>query len=195
MSEGRDGPSAAGVITQVAARQVFRNDFVTVFDDDVLLPNGHGGHYLRVVEAQGRPGVAMIATCRDRVALVRTFRYTLQRFEWGIPRGFGHDADPARSARVELEEELGGSPDWLQILMTMTPNSRLLTTGVSVFAADYSAMPTTPTDGAEVVAVRWPTWNELLSEVAAGQISDGFTLAAVGIAYSKGLITAADGAG
>ncbi len=181
-------------ITQIAARQVFENDFVTVFDDDVRFPGGRTGHYLRVVEAQGRPGVAMLATCRNRVAMVRTFRYTLQRWEWGIPRGFGQDDDPVRSALAELEEELGEQPDRVEILATMTPNSGLLATSVSVFSASYSSMPVTPTDTAEVSAVRWLTWNELLSEVAAGQIRDGFTLAAVGIAYSKGLVpTTSDG--
>ena len=192
-SEVSGGTSIDGVITQVAARRVFENNFVTVFDDDVRFTDGRIGHYLRIVEAQGRPGVAMIATHQDathqdRVALVRTFRYTLQRFEWGIPRGFGQHADPALSARAELVEELGAPPDRMQLLATMTPNSGLLATSVSVFAARYPSMPTTPGDTAEVSAVRWPTWNELLGEISDGRIVDGFTLAAVGIAYGKGLV-------
>lgn len=197
-SEVSGGTSIDGVITQVAARRVFENNFVTVFDDDVRFTDGRIGHYLRIVEAQGRPGVAMIATHQDathqdathqdRVALVRTFRYTLQRFEWGIPRGFGQHADPALSARAELIEELGAAPDRMQLLATMTPNSGLLATSVSVFAARYPSMPTTPGDTAEVSAVRWPTWNELLGEISDGRIVDGFTLAAVGIAYGKGLV-------
>ncbi|MGH3546462.1 MAG: NUDIX hydrolase [Mycobacteriales bacterium] len=182
-----------GGIAQLSARSVFSNDHVTVFDDEVRFADGHSGTYLRIVEAQGRPGVAMIATHRDaihqdRVALVRTFRYTLQRFEWGIPRGFGQHADPALSARAELVEELGAAPDRLRLLATMTPNSGLLATSVSVFAASYPNMPTTPGDTAEVSAVRWPTWSELLGEISDGRIIDGFTLAAVGIAYSKGLV-------
>lgn len=178
----------AGIV-RTAEQKVYQNAFVTVFDDDVRFSDGQSGHYVRVVEAEGRPGVAMLAVCGEQVALVRTYRYTLQCWEWGIPRGFGQDCDPAQSARAELVEELGAHPEQLDLLTTMTPNSGILATSVSVFLAHYSDTPTLPLDLREVSAVRWLSWRQLLDEVAAGQITDGFTLAAVGIALARGIVT------
>ncbi|HEX3731477.1 MAG TPA: NUDIX hydrolase [Mycobacteriales bacterium] len=176
------------VISREAERKVYENAFVTVFDDDVRFADGRPGRYVRIVEAGGKPGVAMLAVCGNAIALVRTYRYTVQRFEWGIPRGFGQNVDPDNSALAELTEELGAAPDRLEPVAVMSPNSGLLATNVHLYFAQYSRMSTTPNDGREVSVVRWIDWALLLDEIAAGEISDGFTLAAVGVATSRGLL-------
>lgn len=176
-------------ITQVVECEVYRNQFVTVFDDEVVLGNGDPGRHLRIVSGDGKPGVAILALSGQRVALVRTYRYTLGRWDWGIPRGFGHIADPAVSARAELVEELGAEPSELLPLTSMTPDSGLLASTVEVFVARYAQPISAPLDTAEVAEVRWVSIAEFLTGIAVGTFTDGFTLAAAGAAIAKGILT------
>jgi hypothetical protein len=176
-------------IVRQSENLVFSNKYVTVYDDPVRWPDGATGNFLRIVESDGRPGVAVLPVAAGRIGLVKTFRYAVNEWEWGIPRGFGDFADVRRSARAELTEELGALPDDLVPLGIVTPNSGLLSSKVQVFLATYSAPASAPLDRDEIHGVRWPTLEELQSEVAAGQISDSFTLAALSLALLSGRIT------
>ncbi|MFG2106435.1 NUDIX hydrolase [Micromonospora chersina] len=153
------------------------------------MPNGERGTYLRIVESRGRPGVAVLPLSSSRVGLVRTFRYSLNEWEWGIPRGFGKVHDVRASALAELSEELGAAPDELVPLGEVAPNSGLLASKVHTFLARYSHMPTRPVDTDEVHAVRWITTHELRSEISSGLIPDAFTLSAVLLATLEGHLT------
>lgn len=173
-------------IVRLAEHAVFSNEYVTVYDDPVRRPNGETGNYLRIVESDGRPGVAMLPVAGGRIGLVKTFRYALGEWEWGIPRGFGDFTDVNLSARAELTEELGHLPDELVPLGVVTPNSGLLSSKVQVFLATYPAPVSAPQDQNEIHDVRWPTFEQLQREVAAGEISDSFTLAALTLAMLSG---------
>ena len=172
-------------IRMAREREVYGNRFVTVFDDEVVLPGNLPGRYLRIVQSGGRPGVAMLASSGDRYALVQTYRYPISNWEWGIPRGFAHGDDPCESARAELIEELGAPPAGITLLGTVTPNSGLLADRVHIFHAGYNREVAEPLDADEVVKVRWVDIQTLLAEIAAGEIVDAFTLAAVTLAAAS----------
>lgn len=176
-------------ITTLRERRVYENRFVAVNDDDVEFPGGARGRYLRITETRGRPGVAVLARCANRYALVLTYRYPTSAWEWAIPRGFAHGEDPVSTARGELAEELGAAPDVLTSLGTMTPNSGLLAATVHLFEATYGAEVRTPADTGEVAAVRWVDLDTLRAEILDGRIVDGFTLAALAAAAVRGLLT------
>ena len=176
-------------IRKVAEREVYRNQFVTVFDDEVLLGDGALGHHVRILSGDGKPGVAILAISGDEVALVRTYRYPLGRWEWGIPRGFGQSPDPAVSARAELVEEVGAEPVELFPLARITPDSGLLVSTVELFLARYAVRVSSPTDTGEVAEVRWVGLAEMFSLIAEGSLTDGYTLAAVGAAVARGLVS------
>lgn len=175
-------------IKRIAENVAYRNRFITVYDDQVAFADGSTGSYLRIVESGGRPGVAMLALASGHVALVRTYRYSIGGWEWGIPRGLAHGDDPEASARAELAEELGQEPDELIEITRMTPNSGLLASVVHLFLAHYRTQVSEPTDRDEVAEVRWIPAAALMSEVASGRIVDGFTLAAVGCGLSQGIL-------
>jgi ADP-ribose pyrophosphatase len=167
---------------------VYKNDYVTVYDDDVSFPTDVRGRHVRIVESHGRSGIAVLALCAGRVALVRTYRYPVEVWEWGIPRGFAQHDNPDATARSELAQELGEAPDHLLKLVQMTPNSGLLSSVVHVYIARYATQMTSPIDTGEVAAVRWLPVRELLNEISSGEIRDGFTLAAVGAGVACGLL-------
>jgi 8-oxo-dGTP pyrophosphatase MutT (NUDIX family) len=189
---GPDGEQAEAPIRTAREREVFGNRFVTVYDDDVLLPGDLPGRYLRIVQSGGRPGVAMLACVHGRYALVQTYRYAIGSWEWGIPRGFAHGDDPLESARAELFEELGGFPADIALLGMVTPNSGLLADRVHVFHARYDQPIADPVDVAEVADVRWVDLRTLLAEIAAGEIVDAFTLSAMTLAVARGVLALPD---
>jgi 8-oxo-dGTP pyrophosphatase MutT (NUDIX family) len=175
-------------IRRIRENVVYRNGFAALYDDPVVFPDGTEGSYLRIVESDGDPGVAVLAVCADRVALVLTYRYPVSALEWGVPRGFAHGGDPAATARDELTEELGREPDSLIPIGAVTPNSGLLASRVEVFLAHYATPASVPQDTREVAAVRWIAMSDLAGEIASGAIQDAFTLSAVTCALARRLI-------
>lgn len=172
----------------VRERILLDNPFATIYDDEVEFPGSRMGRHLRIVEGGGLPGVAVLAESAGTYALVRTYRYARGSWEWALPRGFGHSADPCVTARAELVEELGAEPVELVALGEMTPNSGLLAGSVHLLFARYGTAVSAPVDTDEVSAVRWVDLPTLTAEIRAGGIVDGFTLAALAAAAVRGLL-------
>jgi 8-oxo-dGTP pyrophosphatase MutT (NUDIX family) len=175
-------------IKRLGENTVYQNRFITVYDDPVEFADGTLGTFLRIVESGGRPGVAMLPIASGHIGLVRTYRYALGAWQWGIPRGFAHGSEPEVSAREELVEEIGAVPLELIQLGEISPNSGLLTSVVHLFMARYSHPVDQPQDRSEVAEVRWVPVAELRTEIGSGQISDGFTLAAMCCANCRNLL-------
>jgi ADP-ribose pyrophosphatase YjhB (NUDIX family) len=180
----------AAPITRLEERAVYKNRFVTVYDDDVRFSDGAPGRYVRVVQSGGKPGVVMLPVASGHVGLVRVYRYATGAWEWGLPRGLAHGDDPAATASTELLEELGARPQSLESLGVMTPDSGILASVVHLFTAQYPVAVDATQDTAEVAAVRWVPVPEFLAEIAAGEIADGFTLAATCRAICRRLLPA-----
>ena len=98
--------SPGRTITTVASREVYRNHWMRVREDEILRPNGERGIY-GVVE---KHDAAIILPIDDgRVWLVEQFRYTIQERALELPQG-GWEMEidsPEELARGELKEELG----------------------------------------------------------------------------------------
>jgi 8-oxo-dGTP pyrophosphatase MutT (NUDIX family) len=160
---------------------------VTVHNDVVALPSGNQGRYLRIVENDGKPGVAALAMASGKIALVHVYRYPTQAWEWAIPRGFGHTDDPVESIKQELLEEVGGIPERIERLVRVASNSGLLAGHVEIYVAHYSVIPGGPLDVDEISDIRWETPAQLQKEILSGDIVDAFTIAAYGTALAKNL--------
>lgn len=168
-------------ISRKAARLVYENDFVRVFDDDVVFPSGTAGRYVRVEAVEG-DGVVIVARDGDRIALVETYRYPRAETQLALPRGFAHGPSVEDSARAEAMEELGVQLTSPRVIGHVTPDSGLLATRASVILAEVAEKSAAgPLDEDEVSAVHWVTLAELKALVAAGRIEDGFTLAALAL--------------
>jgi 8-oxo-dGTP pyrophosphatase MutT (NUDIX family) len=157
----------------------YRNPFITVYDDRVTFADGGHGTFLRIGEGNGHPGVVALAMCSGRIALVKVYRYAIGAWEWGVPRGNPHGADPTQSLLAELTEELGEAPGSTEPLLVIHPNSGLLAGAVHVMLARYAEEISRPRDRREVAAVRWESPAQIAAEIRNGHITDGFTVAAV----------------
>jgi len=98
------GPGHA--ITTLASREVYRNHWMRVREDEILRSNGVRGIY-GVVEKHD--AAIILPIDQGRVWLVEQFRYTIQERALELPQG-GWEMeveDPEELARGELKEELG----------------------------------------------------------------------------------------
>lgn len=167
---------------------VYDNPYARIFDDEVEFPDGAEGRYLRVETPGEGLGVVVLPVHAGTVGLVRTFRYSVDAWQWGLPRGFSQDTDPLVTAKAELQEELGIQAGSLDLLGTFSPDSGLLSREVAVVLATIDDPTGVIEDVREVAASRWVAVTALWDEVAQGRLVDGMTLAALALATARGSI-------
>jgi 8-oxo-dGDP phosphatase len=94
-------------IERVASREVYRNKWMRLREDEIRRADGSAGFY-GVVD---KPEYALvIAYDRDRFRLVEQFRYPIGLRRWEFPQGTAPglvDVEPAELAARELREETG----------------------------------------------------------------------------------------
>ena len=94
-------------IAQIASREVYRNNWMSVREDDIRRPDGSSGIY-GVID---KPAYALIiAMDGDRLRLVEQYRYPLGERRWEFPQGTAPgqaDLEPVELAVRELREETG----------------------------------------------------------------------------------------
>ena len=98
--------SAGRSITTVSSREVYRNHWMRLREDEILRSNGKAGIY-GVVDKDD--AAIILPIDRGRVWLVEQFRYTIQERALELPQG-GWEMEvenPEELARGELKEELG----------------------------------------------------------------------------------------
>jgi ADP-ribose pyrophosphatase len=93
-------------ITTLASREIYRNPWMRLREDEILRSNGKRGIY-GVVEKD--EAAIILPIDGDRIWLVEQFRYTIQERAWELPQGgWEMEVDnPEELARGELREELG----------------------------------------------------------------------------------------
>ncbi|MEM4733566.1 MAG: NUDIX hydrolase [Candidatus Bathyarchaeia archaeon] len=179
-------------IQKLEERLVYSNPWIKLFFDHVRFPDGREGYYNRIIESEGRHGVAVLPFRRQSIGLVRQFRYPIGQELWEIPRGFGDSNDSRHDALRELEEETGIKIELERLveLGPIYPNSGILASQVLLFAADCEDVPELPKSpkGHEITEFRWIQKEEVLSGIASGEITDAFTLCAVLRARELGII-------
>ncbi|MDE3199652.1 MAG: NUDIX hydrolase [Acidobacteriota bacterium] len=93
-------------ITTLASREVYRNRWMRVREDEILRSNGERGIY-GVVD---KPDAALVLPIdRGRIWLVEQYRYTVQQRVLEPPQGAWEtkEGTPEELARGELREETG----------------------------------------------------------------------------------------
>jgi ADP-ribose pyrophosphatase len=93
-------------ITTLSSREIYRNHWMRLREDEIVRSNGQRGIY-GVVEKDD--AAIILPIDGDRIWLVEQFRYTIQQRAIELPQGGWERAiaDPEELARGELREETG----------------------------------------------------------------------------------------
>jgi 8-oxo-dGTP pyrophosphatase MutT (NUDIX family) len=164
---------------RLARRAVYDNEWITVWHDEVIRPDGQPGIYGVVHFANLAVGSVVIDDA-DRVLLVGQHRYTLDAYSWEIPEGgVPGEEVPLDGARRELREETGvDAAEWHELARLHLSNSVTDEAAVLFLATGVSHGEADP-DGTEDLEVRWVPFAEALAMTLDGRITDA--LSVVGI--------------
>lgn len=160
-------------------RVAYENPWLTLFHDEVTRPDGSPGIY--GVVHFGNVAVGVVALDEgDRIVLVGQHRYTLDLWSWEIPEGGSLlGEDPLAGARRELREETGlAAADWSVLARAHVSNSVTDEEAVLYLATGLSHGEAAP-DDTEELAVRWVAFDEALSMIERGEITDALTIIAL----------------
>ncbi|HUA98213.1 MAG TPA: NUDIX hydrolase [Terracidiphilus sp.] len=184
-SEGTDVQAgedrAASSIVTLGSREVYRNHWMRLREDEILRSNGQKGIY-GVVEKDD--SAIILPLDEGRVWLVEQFRYTIQERALELPQG-GWEMEidnPEELARGELKEELGLDAAgmtylgmlWIAYGFTRQKQHVFLATGLTQTATERD-------EEEHDLVVRSVTVEEFEQMMLDGTIRDNCTVSAWGL--------------
>lgn len=160
-----------------------RSPWLEVFREAVELEDGGRVDDFYTVTMQDFSVVAAF-TARGEVVVERLYRHGSGRMTWSLPAGYVHEGEgPLASAQRELREETGyEAPEWIPLRRFVVDGNRGCG-WCSCFMARGAERTADPkSDDLAKVDVSVVTWDRLLELLAAGEITELASAAALGLA-------------
>ena len=169
-------------------RRVFAGRIIDVTLDRVCLPNGRETEF-EVVHHPG--GAAVVAVDqRQRVCLLRQYRYAFDDWLWELPAGKrDHGEDPAVTARRELREETGVQAGNWQSLGHVHSSPGVFTEVVHLYLARELEFGGDAVEAHEVFERHWISLAEAIGHAESGAYSDAKTV--IGLLRAQAALAAA----
>lgn len=173
----------APVIRQVSSREIYRNPWLSLREDETLRPDGSRGLY-SVVD---KPDFALVIPYEDGgFHLVEQYRYPVGGRYWEFPQGTG-DAVGAALARAELAEETGLRAGSLELLGHLHCAYGMSSQGFDVFLATaLTPGPVAREESEQDMRQRWVSRAGFEALVRSGAVTDDSTLAAYALFLMRG---------
>jgi 8-oxo-dGTP pyrophosphatase MutT (NUDIX family) len=174
-------------IERLESREIYRNPWLVLREDDIRRPDGSTGIY-SVVDKQTY--ALVIPYDRNRFRLVEQFRYPLGARRWEFPQGTAPDladAEPAELAARELREETGLRATSIEALgqldtapgMTSQRGWVFLATGITEGEADREHEE-------QDMRSAWFPREDVEQMIRSGVIADAQSIAAYGLFLLSG---------
>lgn len=172
-----DVPSESPWVTR-DSREVYRNQWMAVREDEVITPTGTAGIY-GVVSKSMALGVVAIDD-RDHVVLVGQWRYPHDRWSWELPEGgLDGEEEPLAGIQRELAEEAGlAAASWEQLTEHPVALSNSMTDELALLwlATDLSEHDVPSDDPTEDLQVIRVPFADALAACLDGRIEDAMTI-------------------
>ena len=148
-----------------------RDEFIEVYEDSVIRPDGEPGTYATV---RMKPGVSVLPLERDgTIYLTRQFRYALGAESVEVVSGGIEGEDASESAKRELREELGIEAAELISLGRMDMDTSIVRNPVSLFLARELKFTEAEQEGTERIEPFKTTLEAALGMVSRSEITHG----------------------
>ena len=168
----------------LSSQTVWSCPWYSIRQDQIILPNGQPGVYNVIVKT---PAVWIIPVTTDgQIALIYTYRYTVNDWCWEIPAGSIKPGQTAQEAAIdELREDVGGAAaDWCYLHRFYAANGICDEVG-HIFLATDVTLSHPDHEPAEVIQVHPKPIAEVLDMAHSGQITDGPSALALLLAEPK----------
>jgi 8-oxo-dGTP pyrophosphatase MutT (NUDIX family) len=164
----------------LSSREVYRNPWIRVREDQVLKPNGSPGIY-GVVEYQNRAVGVVPIDDQGYTWLVGQYRYTQHQYEWEIPEGGCPAGESLEDcARRELLEETGLLAQELHPLASDLQLSNSVSNETAhLFIARQLQQHAPQPEDTEQIAIRRLPLSEAIQMALSGQIRDAMSVIAL----------------
>ncbi|MCC5921266.1 MAG: NUDIX hydrolase [Cyclobacteriaceae bacterium] len=182
--------STSNPFTKLSERIIYENDWIGVFEDEIIKPNGEPGQYGKVHFKNTAIGIVPL-DAEGYTFLVGQYRYTLNEYSWEIPMGgVPEEEDHLAGAQRELEEETGlKARKWQKIMRIHTSNSVTDEVGY-VFLAEDLHKGATNFDDTEVIHLKRLPLRDAWQMVMDGLITDAISIAGISKACAlKGILS------
>jgi len=166
--------------TKVTSTEYYRNSFLHIHEDDIILPDG-GASKRIVVTHVGAVSILALTEAKE-LLLVRQYRYPLGLETLEIPAGKLEDnEEPIATAKRELEEETGYTCETLELLGSHATEPGFSNVIIHQFlATNVKKLETAiENDEEEFVELTTLTKDQALMMVATGKIIDLKTVYAI----------------
>ncbi len=163
---------------QLSRREVYRNPWITVVEDQAELPDGRTTQY-GIVQCAGAVGVLPFVG-DDQVMLVQQWRYIIGRATWEMPTGGVHAGETnEQAAQRELAEESGFRAAHLEQVSVLNTSKSVVDETAWLYFATGLTPHDIAADDTELIRRKIFTFDDVVAMVLSGEIVDSMTIIAV----------------
>lgn len=149
-------------------RRIYKNEFLELFEDKVVQPDGKDGEYATV---EMKAGVCTLAIDEENnVYLTRQFRYALGAESLEVIAGGMDEGEPLENAKREAREEMGIEADeWIDLGTAETDTSIVRSTA-HFFVARKLKFTEPDREGTEAMKPAKMRFDQAVEKVLSGEI-------------------------
>lgn len=169
-ADDEEAPPASSPFELLASKQIYRNPWISVREDQVVRPGGSKGIFGVVTM---KAGSSVLAITEDlQTFLTSEYKYAVGRLSLEVASGAIEEGEePLDAARRELEEELGiQAGEWLD-MGTIDPFTTVISSPNHMFLALGLTFTSQRLDVGEVLSVVRIPFLQAVEKVLSGEIS------------------------